>query len=538
MINRPEKYRAWSIFGMLAFWVFMTVYFLTLLSMNFLFTDKHESLLLREVDNYAFQVSLTNLWEQLREGLHLRVFSFVDYGYGFLFWILHFLFWLPAKIFGSVQMQLFIPQFLSQVFFFAGLYGVYLISQSFWNRKAISIISVLILATTPVFAYGAQRFHTHGLIFLLSTFALFFIFRAKNLTIASVVLSAILSGMATGIKAVGLFPTLVIGISILFLNWREPRKLLKFVVVFSAVWTFFAVFSLAPVLLTFRWDEHSQRVWETIRWYFEFSKTAVLGGEDDLDPYGVGPYSLLIGGYFHMYFSPAIWIFSFVGFLDCIRKGVMVTRLSGILIGCSIVFLYLLFGTAQGGLAMCNYFLGVVGLVIIGLGFLSFRLQRFYPLPVFLVFAIHLLTVFPAWRQSVDKYSDKLRKPQTIAKLKVVDETEELFLGAKKQGHRMRILRDYRVILPVSSFTDDVELVQFFNNISVVAGNAPFDFIVFYENAELFYLDSVIEGLPGKEQIFDSKRVFKTLEQGGGFKGSQYELVYRNLKTVIFRLRS
>ena len=62
---------------------------------NFIFSSSFDILLFRSVDDYAFQSSMRSIHENMMQLKVDKLFIINDYGYGWIFWIIHSLITFP-----------------------------------------------------------------------------------------------------------------------------------------------------------------------------------------------------------------------------------------------------------------------------------------------------------------------------------------------------------------------------------------------------------------------------------------------------------
>ncbi len=109
--------------------------------------DLH-TLVLRDIDEDAFQISIDRMWHGRSELNPMKSFSFGFYAYGWLFWLLPwlvgFFFWLQ----GNDAMLIFIPRLISALFGLISVVITYKTFRQFLNKDASILSASLVLLMT------------------------------------------------------------------------------------------------------------------------------------------------------------------------------------------------------------------------------------------------------------------------------------------------------------------------------------------------------------------------------------------------------
>ena len=111
-----------------------------------------------ELDEYAFQHSLINMFEGVIELNLKKIFSFGFYSYGFIFFLINLIFTFPFFLFDNTEMTIYFPRIVSALFAVGSLYIIYIFTL---NRagKLASYLIILFVLTMPGFWRNAFWFH-------------------------------------------------------------------------------------------------------------------------------------------------------------------------------------------------------------------------------------------------------------------------------------------------------------------------------------------------------------------------------------------
>ncbi|MEE6249967.1 MAG: hypothetical protein VX583_06170, partial [Bdellovibrionota bacterium] len=153
------------------------LYFVFLFLQLFEISSSYEVLILREVDDIAFQHSLRkihNMWGLLEFGRGLRM---NDYAYGSLFWNVHALatypFYLLRNLIGESPLIV-SARMISFLFSYLGLVYLFKILKYFRVKTAQALAILLLFCSFPTFAYFSQRFGTVAMVFCFSVSSIYY----------------------------------------------------------------------------------------------------------------------------------------------------------------------------------------------------------------------------------------------------------------------------------------------------------------------------------------------------------------------------
>jgi hypothetical protein len=111
-----------------------------------------------ELDEYAFQHSLINMFEGVIELNLKKIFSFGFYSYGFIFFLINLIFTFPFFLFDNTEMTIYFPRIVSALFAVGSLYIIYIFTIN-RSSKLVSYLIVLFILTMPGFWRNAFWFH-------------------------------------------------------------------------------------------------------------------------------------------------------------------------------------------------------------------------------------------------------------------------------------------------------------------------------------------------------------------------------------------
>ena len=505
---------------------------------NFIFSESFEVLTLREIDDLAFQFTLRKMHIALNKG-HLRVlFGTIDYGYGNFFWLTITFLTYPFYLMDLVQPIIVLPRLFSLGCFFISAFLVNkMLKELVGDRLVAHSVSLLVLLT-PVVVYAAQRFHNHGLITLLGCLALWFCFFFKGPW--GRLLAFGLCGLAAGVKLTGLFvfPIIFFGEAYnLFRKWKSRSNTLSqeilSLIFGSLVFIVSAFSSLSPLFLVFpKAGEQIEGIFKTLDYYFQNSKNN-LGSLDNQNPV-----RLIKEGFLGMIFSWPIWVCFFVGAILELRKALEKQALMiGILISLSLVGGYLTFKTAQGPWAISNYFIPVAfGSAISLVGLRHVFSKENYRILILLLLLLQVVSHREELKTSFFLYWDRNRSTETQEKIRFAVEQKKIF---EKYKSSPSILKDFRVLSPLSVINCECEIKEIFDNIHVFFDHpSEFDFIILNRESILFSSDEKLNLREDKQELFKSKKVVEGLMERGQFFGRSYQLLLEQGPYILFGKRS
>lgn len=492
----------------------LIVLVLNLICQNFIISESFELLGLREIDDLAFQHTLRKIHTFLFNGQILDLFSVVDYGYGNLFWTLHALVTIPGYLLSSPQITI-VTARLTSVFLFSGafynLYRIYRILIPEEKYRSLSLFLILIAACTPAVMLAALRFHTHGLLTFLISFCVYsglmFLFKKRGSK-----WMFIFAGLAVGVKMTGLFiAPFVFFICVFKYNFDFfKREVLKRIAKDILYFILCAAFGLSPVvILFFRYGGNVNEIFHTLYSYFLMSKSNV-GSPDNANPV-----FLLKNGFFSYYYSAIIYsIFSAGAVLLLVfSKKEFRTFYASIFFTYLIVFAYLLFKTAQGPLLISWYFLPLGILLPIGfLGYLHFNLVKnnIQLTTICFILMFIMLTNLGLLNESLfryEKFVESRSYSSSIESFRTIGKSFDF----SKSG--LRILKDYRVNIPISAFNSDAYIINFYDNIDIINSDKPFDLVIICKKSVLFEKLTVADHSNWKEMRAAQSVLFKLISE-------------------------
>lgn len=428
---------------------------------------------LRSIDDLAVQQSIRRIQVAAISGDWKTVFSFVDYAYGSIFWILNGFLQFPFYLIGNEQLQIIAGRQISLVFVFS---GIYLIGQiidhvnSEFQFAGIKYETLTVVSSMPIIGIIGTKAHVNAQSFFFSMLSLLIIVRKQKLTNKNQVVSAVVGGLAIGLKATSI---LIVPLTCLlvFSKLREQktlaiRSLCNYLVITITV----ALVSTAPIIVLF--PIYEKEIISVIRAFTFFSNM------------GEGNWSVrfrLVGGMGY-FLSPIALAISMIGFATLILFELKIR---------SYFFSAVFFGSIFSlivVLAMVHKSPGYIGNYMISIGFL-------FPLGILAINklrvsekqrkAIAVLIVLLMTMSGLD-YRNAIMQRHSFFKISNSDTIQEK-LTARTEindlispiGLPARVLMDAEAVFPLSNFTKGAEIRHLYGDLSKYEPNSwgTFDFI-------------------------------------------------------------
>jgi hypothetical protein len=204
---------------------------------------------IRTIDDLALLNSTIQLKNFISEGNLPFIFSFANYSYGFLFWILNTFFLVPLTLFNNDSIVIFAARQITAIFAFGCLYLVIRISKTFGACKSTANIIGLFFILTPNFFIWSMRFHVNFYCLFFGLLALFILLKSKKNIKKNIIYSSFFFGASVGTKLTGiLIYPLLIYILIYKTSFLKTSNKIYLLFIFNIIFLFSFVISFCPAL--------------------------------------------------------------------------------------------------------------------------------------------------------------------------------------------------------------------------------------------------------------------------------------------------
>ena len=171
---------------------------------NILVYSTFRNLSFREVDDFAFQITLNKYHHALGNGNFREVMSANDYAYGWIYWIPISIATYPLYVlntFFAISWPLIVfPRLLSSLSLVAMIIANFKTAKNFKLSNAASLTAAFAIVSLPPILYYSLRFGTISLILALTSWAVFYATKINGSLRRNIVLSSLFLAIAGGIK--------------------------------------------------------------------------------------------------------------------------------------------------------------------------------------------------------------------------------------------------------------------------------------------------------------------------------------------------
>ena len=503
---------------------------------NFILSESWEVLTLRSIDDYAMQDSVRSMQNALLTGNWTRVFSFFDYAYGNAFWLLNSILLLPLYFINDAQTMIVVGRQISLIFVFGSIYIISLIIDRMRPDAGSLKYPILIaLATMPMVSIISTKLHVNAQSVFFGILSFYLLIRSTEISIRSMLYSALFAGMAIGFKLTGGFIVPLLFITII--NRLRKRGLKNAAIGtagYLATTIAIAAVCTAPALLIFPF--YFDELGSTYKTFLLFKNMASVEVQISAD--------VLINS-FRFYFSPfglaAILALFALLILDDIknRRYISLYILGSI---ASAVLLVLLV-THKGPIYIATYFLSLA--FFMPLGLLGICTLKYVPnrLGTALAYCIVVAGLF----YGAENRAKILASHDFFAMVKT--ETVKRQMLALTEIRRLvypltlpvRVLQDSSSIFPATRFTDGVEIAINYGDLKEKSTWGDFDYILL--NSDNYYgkrLNHIVTGKAlsnsGQPTYDLEESTRNTLRNTGDFYGRKYNLIYSGYDALLYKL--
>ena len=508
---------------------------------NFIFSSSFDILLFRSVDDYAFQSSMRSIHENMMQLKVDKLFIANDYGYGWIFWIIHSLITFPfylISILGYDFLLISMARNISLLFMAGGCFLLFKISKKYTNDKYIPYFIVLFFISYPFFAISIMSFRTIAQCSFFCILAFYLTIRndileKKDLKYLAITLSACIG---TKLSTAIIFP--LIGMLLIDrYNFKINKENIKKSLDFSIYLLFFSILFSNPSLFLSPFKHSLFNDYVTnISYYLNHIKTNYGDGSSFLDN--------LIN--FPSYYFNKYVMMLFLGML--LAKVIFDIKYSKknkfdflyIFVFIIVSSAYLIFHVKMGAFYIANYFFSLSFLLLLSLIALDnlSRKIKYITLIVLLILNI----VFAVKNTSCLQFFLKKHNENTKNLLESQKEMQNL-VGDSKQ--KLNILADHRAPMIYSGFNKNITVISLFDNINIVK-NYPskdqyFDYILLHRDSIVMSNDNdfnekINYASPNiKNNLTESRDIVNKLLKDNIFMGFKYELIYNKNRLMLFK---
>lgn len=514
-----EKY--WNGFQFAILVGIFSYYFLE----NFILSESWEVLTLRSIDDFAMNDSIRQMQQAILGGNWKRVFTFFDYGYGNIFWLVNAILLMPLYAIGDAQLQIIVGRELSLSYVFASIYLVGLVIDRLQpNAHRLKYPILISIATMPIVAIISTKLHVNAQTLFFGILSFYLLIRETQITRKYIFWSGVFGGIAIGLKLTAIFiiPLLALTLISRLFNINNGRFLVKNCLIFFLTLTIVASVCIVPTLLLFPFfSSELKTTYET------FQQFKSMGGGRSSNS------SLLtIANSFNYYYSlPTIFALIFFYILlirDEIKKQKYISVIMFFVLCITVV--YLMVTVNKDAVYLASYYLNVS--FIIPLGFLGIiKVHHNDIIKIILIYLIIILGLFygKAYREKIlekHEFYKIVNSEKVVRQLNALNAMRPL---VEPIHSSIRVLQDHTTIFPKTRFSEDgVYVVYNYGTLRdySIETWGKFDYIVL--NSKNYF---------GKESESE-ERTRQLLIQKGEFYGIHYSLVYEGYDTLLYKLTS
>jgi len=522
--------------------VIIPTIFLLLFIQNFIFSSSFDILMFRSVDDFAFQHVLRKNHESIIQFRLEKLFKLYEYGYGWLFWIIHTVITFPFYLISLLGVDFLLISAARNIslFFMAG--SCFLLFKSikkYTNDEYIPYFVVLLYVSYPYFAFSSMSFRTiaQGSFFCILTFYL--IVRNSALSKKDLKYIAISFAACLGTKlSNAVFAPLIA----LFLIDRFGFKLNKenFKKAFFSLKYFIpsSIFFINPSLFIapFKWSLFT-KYRDVMSYYFKNVQTNYGSGGSFLKNFQ----DAFSTDFLYKYILAILTLVFLVRFIYDVRSNKQ-NKFDFLYIFIFLAFssLYLTNHIKMGAVYITNYFFSFSFLLLLPLVTLE-KVEKYTRITVLMTLVtLNTALNFNAIKHSYLFYYTQYNSQTTQTLLESQKELQKL-VGDPDQ--KLNLLIDYRAPVIYSNFRKNITTITMFDNVSEFKkeSNSEFDYILLHKDSKMlldkkdFQRISVGADEGVKNILTESRGMIESLINTGIFRESRYEVIYDKNKLICFK---
>ncbi len=497
---------------------------------NFKMSSSWDVVNLRSIDDVAVQQSIRRIQLAAISGDWKIVFSFVDYAYGCIFWIINGILQFPFYFIGNAQLQIIVGREISLIFVFSGIYLIGKIVDHINNALQFTGMKyevLTVISTMPIIGVIGTKAHVNAQSFFFSILSLFIIVRVPKLTGKNLATSALVAGIAIGMKATSIL-ILPISCLLIFGKLKEQKKfkIIKSQFGYVAITQIVALISTAPIIVFFPlYKDEIRRIVQTFSMFINLGEVSTVSVSDRLFG-GIG--------YFLSPIALAISMFGFVVLLFVeLKNGVKI--IFSVFVGLISAAIVVLAAVHKDAIYVGNYIISVAFLIPIGILALNkLGIQDTYKKCIAASLVVLMTLSGLANRNLImQRYSFfKISNSDEIQeKLTARDEIDKLVSPIELPA---RVLMDYEAVFPLTNFTKGAEIRYLYGDLSNYQTGiwGIFDFISLNIRGYYNYLPA-----DDSKPLSPEQAIRDELLKKGTLKGIEYSKIYERGDEVVFKLK-
>lgn len=519
--------------------------FLNLFVENFIFASSLDTLILRSVDDLAFQYVLREKHENIT---HLQIdtlFKMYHYGYGWLFWIVHVVLTFPfylISLLGSDALLISGARNISLISMIGSCIFLFKSIRIYTNDKYIPYFAVLLFISYPFFAFSALSFRTVGQSTFFCTLTFYLMIRNNVLSkndLKHIALS-FAACIGTKISTLVFAPLLCIFLMDRFkfrINKDNFKNALFFLKYFIPATIFFCNPSL--FIAPFKWSLFTS-YFDIMTFYFKQVHNSTVAERNILASFQ-NTYFL---NFLHKYILATLASFFLVKTLHDLKTKKQ-NKFDFLYIFTFLTFssVYLVCNIQMGDLYTAIYFFSFSFLLVFSIVILEKLEKRPRIIALTALVAINSTLFIDKIKHEHLFYYTKYNTEETQTFLKAHKDLQELI--DSKQPHNFLISSGAPLIY--SSFRKNINSTMIFDNISTFeewTGYDEFNYILLKRNDIMFSSDESFDKNYSnasdslKSTWIDSRKSIKKLMNEGQYRNSKYQIVYDKYDLILFRRTS
>ena len=516
---------------------FIASLFLLLFAQNFILSSSFDILFFRSPDDTAFQSALRQIAKFFVYGEFKRLTTLNYHGYGWLFWMLHYLLTLPFALisyYGNIDFLLISGARNISLFFMIGTcFLTFKIARKYSNNPYIPYFAVLLFMSYPFFTIASLSFRTIAQTTFFCALSFYFTIRNDRLTKKDLRYIAFALAAALGTKLnTALFAPLIAIFLIDRLGWKITKENIHHGFYFLAYFIPASIFLINPSLFLAPFD---LSFWTDYKIYMQnyivLSQTADAGTQGFIGTLVQAFRTNLL----HYYILPIMaFMFCIKIIQDLKSKTKYKFDFFYILIFLFITAIYITHTIKQGGWYVANYFFSfsfLIVLAIVAIDKLTDKKLKFAILSALLVtnFSLQPHIIIDSYRRYFivsDKFKDKIKAQKEIQQL----------IGEPTKGSIFLI--DYPLII---YSTIDNKITNIASNINwyhtVKTDHIIYDYIVLDRNGPILMSEQDFQKYPEsrhRKLIAENRKKIKSLLATGNFQNAKYEIIYDKNQVLVF----
>jgi len=524
--------------------IIISLIFLFLFIQNFVFSSSFDILMFRAVDDFAFQHSLRKNHEAIVHFKIHHLFRLYDYGYGWLFWIIHILITFPFYLISLLGLDFLLISTARNIslFFMAGsCFFLFKSIKKYTNDKYIPYFVILLFVSYPYFAYSAMSFRTIAPASFFCILTFYITIRNDKFTKQDLKYIALSLAACLGIKlSTGLLAPLISLFLLDRFSWRLNKKNIKNAFYFLKYFIPSSIFFINPSLFIspFKWPLFSD-YWKVISGYLNDVKTNHGSGGDFLINFKGGFLTQFLFKYI-LVIIVALFILKI--FFD-LRDKKKQNRFDFLyvlifLIGSSLLLSnYIKMGAGY----ITNYFFSFAFLIILPLTILDKLKSNKVRISILTILLIsNFFLNFPTIKYNYLEHYNRYYSEKTQNLIKSQKELQGLIVDSNQ---KLNLLIDYRAPVIYSNFRKNITITSLFDNIIVVLkwSNPEYDYILLHRDSKLFlnkeeFQEDVKQADDYFKEIWiQSREIIASIIKTGQFQNSKYQIIYDKNELILFK---